>query len=72
MRDDIRRKTCLIIRKNGEYLVGRILYSEQLRWSASPWDAAATRDRETAEEAARRTGGIVMLFNPVAGQLRVL
>ena len=31
MKDDIRRKTCLIIRKNGEYLVGRILYSEQLR-----------------------------------------
>lgn len=72
MKDDIRRKTCLIIRRNGEYLVGGIIWSDELRWSGSPWDAWRTRDREAAEETARRTGGIVMLFNPVAGQLRVL
>lgn len=69
---DIRKKTSLIIRKNGEYLVGYILWSDQLRWSASPWDAWRTRDREAAEETARRTGGIVMLWNPVAGLLRIL
>ena len=33
MKDDIRRQTCIIIRKNGEYLVGRILGSKDLRWS---------------------------------------
>ena len=33
MRGDIRKQTCLIIRRNGRYLVGRILYSDDLRWS---------------------------------------
>lgn len=72
MKDDIRKKTCLIIRKNGEYLVGRIIYSTDLRWSWSPHDAWMTRNRELAEDLARKTGGIVMLFNPVVNQLRVL
>jgi hypothetical protein len=69
---DIRKQTCLIIRKNSEYLVGRIMYSRDLRWSNSPYDAWRTRDREKAEDYARKTGGIVMLFNPVARQMRVL
>ena len=69
---DIRTKTCLIIRKNHEYLVGRIMYSTELRWSNSPYDAWKTRDREKAEKYALKTGGIVMLFNPVARQMRVL
>ena len=30
---DIRGKTCMIIRRNGEYLVGCVLYSQGLRWS---------------------------------------
>ena len=72
MKDDIRKKTCLIIRKNGQYLVGKILWSTDLRWSYSPHDAWRTRNRETAEDMARKTGGIVMLFNPVVNQLRVL
>lgn len=72
MKGDIRKKTCLIIRKNGEYFVGTILYSTDLRWSWSPHDAWRTRDREKAEEYARKLGGIVMLFNPVVNQMRVL
>lgn len=72
MRTDIRLKTCLIIRKNGRYLVGKILWSKDLRWSIYPGDAYRTRDREKAEELARRTGGIVMLFNPIVRQLKVL
>ena len=72
MNNDIRKKTCLIIRKNGEYLVGYILWSKDLRWSSSPYDAWKTRNREKAEKIARATGGIVMLFNPVVNQLRVL
>ena len=62
----------MIIRRNGEYLQGRILYSRELRWSDSAWDAWWTRDREKAREIARDTGGVVMLFNPVEGQMRVL
>ena len=67
---DIRRKTVLIIRKGDEYLVGTILYSEDLRWSKSPWDAWKTRIRANARSIAEKTGGEIMLFNPVAGQLR--
>jgi len=69
---DIRKKTCLIIRKNGEYLVGRILYSRDLRWSIYPSEAYRTRDAEKAERIAQRTGGIVMLFNPITMERRVL
>ena len=69
---NIRKETCLIIRRNSEYLVGTILYSRDLRWSTSPYDAWKTRDRERAEETARKTGGIVMLWNPVVRQMKVL
>lgn len=67
---DIRRQTGLIIRKDGEWLVGRIVYSRELRWSTSPWSAWITRNREDAERVARKVGGEMWLFNPVAAQLR--
>lgn len=69
---DIRKATCLIIRKNSEYLVGTVMYSTDLRWSCSPYDAWRTRNRDKAEDIARKTGGIVMLWNPVARQMKVL
>ena len=69
---DIRLLTCVIIRKNRKYLVGRILGTSDLRWSDSPHDAWRTRDREKAESLARQVGGITMLFNPAAGQLKIL
>ena len=72
MKDDIRKKTCLIIRKNSEYLVGRILGSADLRWSRHIYEAWRTRDREEAERIARRTGGVLVLFNPIVGQKKVL
>lgn len=67
---DIREKTGLIIRKDGKYLVGKIVFSDELRWSLSPWDAWWTRIRANARSIAEKTGGEIMLFNPVAGQLR--
>jgi len=69
---DIRRATCIIIRKDGEYLVGTILYSTDLRWSWSPYDAWKTRDMEEARNVARETGGIMVLFNPIVNQKRVI
>lgn len=69
---DIRLYTCVIIRKNGEYLVGRILGTGDLRWSTSPHDAWRTRNRDDAQKLARRVGGITMLFNPVSCKLRIL
>ena len=70
MKDDIRRKTGLIIRKGNEFLVGTICYSKDLRWSVSPWDAWRTRDPEAARRVAEKVGGEIDLFNPVAGQRR--
>lgn len=67
---DIRRETALIIRKGNEYLVGTILYSTDLRWSISPWDAWRTRIRANALKVAAKVDGEIMLFNPVAGQIR--
>ena len=69
-RDELRRQTCLIIRKDGEYLVGTILYSRELRWSGSAFDAWRTRDREAARRIARITGGELVLFNPIIGKTR--
>lgn len=67
---DIRGETALIIRKDGEFLVGKIIFSNELRWSRSPWDAWKTRIRANARSIAEKTGGEIMLFNPVTGQLR--
>ena len=72
MKDDIRKKTCVIIRKNGEYFVGRILGSADLRWSIYAHEAWRTRDREKAETGARKVGGVTVLFNPVVRTMRVI
>ena len=69
---DIRSKTCIVIRKNGEYLVGYIVFTEELRWSESPYDAWKTRNIEKARRVARRTGGIMVLFNPIVNQTKVM
>lgn len=54
---DIRKSTVLIIKRGAEFLVGRIPYSMEFRWSGSPYDAWNTRVREQAEAVARVTGG---------------
>ena len=64
---NIRLYTALVIRRGGEYLVGRIMGGPELRWSTSPWEAWKTRNREDAEAVARCVGGDLWLFNPVAG-----
>ena len=69
---DIRSKTGIIIEKDGEYLVGTILSSTDLRWSKSPWDAWITRQRENALKVAEKVRGNRVLFNPVAGQMKLL
>ena len=67
---NIREETSLIIRKDGKYLVGKVICSPELRWSIYPWDAWRTRIRAKARTVAERTGGEIVLFNPVAGQIR--
>ena len=72
MKDDIRKQTCIIIRKNGEYLVGRIVFSEVLRWTIDAHEAWRTRNRKHAEAVARATGGVMVLFNPIVRQMRLI
>ena len=69
-RDEIRRKTGIIIRREGEYLVGTILYSTDLRWSRSPYDAWITRRIADARMVAAATGGEMVLFNPIVNQMK--
>ena len=69
---DIRRETCIIIRKDGEYLVGTICYSTDLRWSCSPYDAWRTRRKEDAARVARKVGGEMVLFNPIVRQMKAI
>lgn len=71
-RDAIRRKTCIIIRKGNEFLVGTILWSTDLRWSRSPYDAWSTRNRGDAERVAREVGGELVLFNPIVNKAKML
>ena len=68
---DIRKYTCLIVKKNGEYLAGRIIFSTDMRWSIYRHEAVRTRDIDKAKDIARKTGGILMLFNPITGDERL-
>ena len=69
---DIRTTTCVIIRKHGKYLVGYVMFSHDMRWSDSPYDAWKTRNIEKARDIARKTGGVTVLFNPIVKQRRVI
>ena len=69
---DIRRYTRVIIRKNNRYLQCKSSVSNELVWSNSPYHAWWTRDAGDARDVAQATGGIAMLFNPVAGKVAVL
>ena len=70
MKNRIRKKTCIIIRKGNEFLVGVILKSTDLRCSTSPYDAWSTRDRGDAEMVAAMVGGEMVLFNPIVNQMK--
>ena len=71
-RNEIRKKTFIIIRKDGAYLVGTILYSTDLRWSWSAHDAWRTRRKEDAQRVARAVGGEMVLFNPIMNKTKTI
>lgn len=70
-RMDIRRKTYLIVEKDGLFLQC-VDFTHSIRWTKSPWDAWKTRDRQQAAQICAKFGGEPMLFNSVAGQLAKL
>ena len=67
---DCREYTRLIVKKDGEYLVGCVLGTKILKWDDSPYDAWWTRIKERAIRVANGVDGQIMLFNPIVGQLR--
>ena len=67
---EIRKQTRIIIKRDGEYLVGCILWSTDLRWSSSPYDAWGTRSRDKARRVLSVTGGELWVFNPITGKRR--
>ena len=69
---DIRTYTRVIIIKNREYLVGREVFSRELKWSTSPWDAWWTRNVEDAAKVANSVSGMLVLFNPVIGETKMM
>ena len=69
---DIRTKTCIIIRKNNMYLQGKECYTNKPKWTQYRHQAWKTRDKEKAAEIARKVGGVMVLFNPVADQMKVI
>ena len=66
----IRKATVLIVRRGCEFLVARIPYSLEFRWSRSAYDAWRTRKKETAKAVAHVVGGDLWLFNSITGELR--
>ena len=63
----IRRKTAIVVVKQGKYLVGMTDWGS-LIWSDHIYDAWRTRNRPDAVRVAGKTGGSLVLFNPVTGQ----
>jgi len=72
MTDNVRKATRIVIRRNGEYLVGKVYIQPELRWSWSIYDAWRTKSLEKARKVARATGGTMVLFNPVLNRERVI
>ena len=70
VKNGLKKATVLIVKRGAEFLVGRIHYSMEYRWSTSAYDAWQTRDKEDAKGVAKRVGGDLWLFNPPTGQLR--
>lgn len=67
-RDYIRRKTALIIEKDGYFLQGMDIAMDEPIWTRSRYDAWRTRERADAALAAHRLQGRMWLFNPLVGQ----
>ncbi len=66
----LKQATVLIVRRGVDFLVARIPYSLEFRWSRSAYDAWSTRSAEKARKVAEMLGGDLWLFNSITGELR--
>ena len=53
----LKQATVLIVRRGVDFLVARIPYSLEFRWSRSAYDAWSTRSAEKARKVAEMLGG---------------
>lgn len=67
-REDMRKRTRIVIRKDGEYLTGMDALGFT-RWSPSAWDAWSTREIREAWMVCRKLGAEMWLFNPIVAQI---
>lgn len=68
----INRKTVYIIRKNRLWLRGKNMLTRQIEWTPSEYDAWRTRDEELAKAVAKKTGGILVMFNPIVNIKKII
>lgn len=69
---DIREQTCIIIRKNKLFLQGKECFTNKPKWTQYRHQAWRTRNKGKAAEIAKKLGGAMVLFNPVADQVKVI
>lgn len=72
MKQDIRTKTVLVVRKNGLWLSRAELATKRLVWDQHLSNAWMTRDKNEAMSVALKTGGTIYLFNPIVWRFKVL
>ena len=69
-KDEIKKQTCLVIEKDGEYLAGYRTAIGFVYWTRHLTDAWKTRNKEEAMAVATTYGGRLMLFNPIVWQTK--
>ena len=69
-KDEIKKQTCLVVEKDGEYLAGLGSAIGFTYWDRHLTNAWKTRDKEEAMAVAAKYGGRLMLFNPIVWQTR--
>lgn len=69
---DIREQTCIIIRENKLFLQGKECFTNKPKWTQYRHQAWRTRNKGQAAEIAKKLGGAMVLFNPVADQVKVI
>lgn len=64
-KDILKKATCLVIQKDGEYLsrIGKLV--NLTVWDVHLSNAWTTRNKEKAMRKADELGGTLMLFNPI-------
>ena len=69
-RDEIHKKTGMVVERDGYYLQAVNPDTGIVSWSRSIYDAWRTRDKAAAWQVAWMMRGYLWLFNPILGEKR--